>query len=395
LGAAHVVEGSVRHTGDRLRVTARLINVHSGYHLWSEAYDRTITDVFAIQAELSQAIVTALEPRVGKPSITVRREPEPRSLDAYHAYLQGRFHRYQWTADSIAKSVEAFTRALQCEPEYAEALAGLSEVLALSAIWSSVDPTTHIAKAREAATRALSVSPTSSRAHLSLAWIHMVYDWEWKAAEREVQQALQLNPGSADAYHLYGFVQAVTDRLDETAKSWARAQHLDPLSLLINTHMAIVPYFSRQYAVAEELLRNVLAMDRNFAEAHWNLAWMHERQGRYPEACRHLRTAIDLGGENPYLLGDLASVHALMGQTDETTRLVRQLESTFRRPHAAATSIAYVHLSLGDLAQANAWIDAAIEVRDTMVPWICLDPRFERLWSHPALDDLRRRMRLD
>jgi TolB-like protein/Flp pilus assembly protein TadD len=394
LGAAHVVEGSVRKAGDKLRVTAQLTVVESGYQLWSWVYDRTVTDVFAIQTELAQAIATALGQRIGVPLPSVPVEPEPRSLEAYRAYLRARFHRHQWTADGIAKSVEWSQRALELEPDYAEALAGLSEVLVLSTFWANVDPRSHIEKGREIATRALSISPSLVQPHVVLAWIHMIYDWQWEAAEREVQRALELNPGSVDAYHALGFVYAVTGRCEEASQTGALMLQLDPLSLLINTHVATLTYFRRDYAAAEAQLLKVLSMDRNFAEAHWILAWMNERQGRYQEALHHLGTAASLGGDNPYLLSDVGCVYALTGETVRAHDVVRQLESTFRRPHAAATAIAHVHLFLGELEQAYHWVDTAFEVKDTMVPWICIDPRYDALWSHPGLDDLRKGMGL-
>jgi TolB-like protein/tetratricopeptide (TPR) repeat protein len=382
LGAAHVLEGTVRKAGDKLRVTAQLIDVQSGYKSWSKVYERMMSDVFALQEELSSTIAGALGAQVVG-------ERRPKSIEAYQAYLMGRFHRHQWTVDGFGKSCECYERALQYDPEYAQALAGLSEAFALRAMMMDVDPGPYFSRAREAATRSLAITEHSALAHVSLGFIHNICDWQWGAAESAYRRALELNPGLAEAYHLYGILLAVLGRFDRASTVFTKARQLDPLSLVINTHGALVPYFSRDYDAAEVELQKVFAMDKNFPEVHWLLAWVREWRGQYHEALAHLQTAVELGGDNPVIRGDVGCVLALLGRREEAMEVIRALESTFRSPHIAATSIAHIYSYLGEPGPAHDWLDAAFDVRDTMLPWICGDPRWQGLWPHARLRQLR------
>jgi tetratricopeptide (TPR) repeat protein len=178
-------------------------------------------------------------------------------------------------------------------------------------------------------------------------------------------------------------------RFDRASTVFTQARQLDPLSLVINTHGALVPYFSRDYDAAEVELQKVFAMDKNFPEVHWLLAWVREWRGQYHEALAHLQTAVELGGDNPVIRGDVGCVLALLGRREEAMQVIRALESTFRSPHIAATSIAHIYSYLGEPGPAHDWLDAAFDVRDTMLPWICGDPRWQGLWPHARLRQLR------
>ena len=391
LGADYLVEGSVRKWGEQLRVTAQLIEARSGYQLWSQAYDETLTQVFAIQKAMAAAICAALGQALTA-SLTVSPGNEkPASMDAYRAYLRARFHRNQWTVEGFSKSVEYFEKALECEPDYVQALAGLAEVYTFRTIIGDVAPGPYFELARACALRAIALSHDSAQAHLSLAWIYHIYDWHWEAGDAEIRRALALEPSFAEAYHLNGIVLGLRQRVREASDSFVTALELDPLSLVINTHAALVPCFSGDFAAAEDLIRRALSMDPNFSEAHWTQACIYELQGQYHQALGEYQIAMQLSQANPFLLGEQACLHALLGDTQHARELLNQIEAACSVPHPAATVIARLYFLLCEHDKSNEWLGRAFEAKDVQLPWICSDPRYEGLWTLPRLQSFRQR----
>jgi adenylate cyclase len=391
LGADYVVEGSVRKSAEQLRVTAQLIEVRSGYQLWSQGYDQTLTQVFAIQQEIASAICAALGQALPTRPNALTAEGTPESMHAYRAYLRARFHRGQWTPEGASRSIEYFQKALEYQPDSVAALAGMAEAYTLRAISGDVAPGPYMELARGAAMRALSLSPDSAQAHLAMAWIYHVYDWQWQQGDAEIRDALALEPSFADAHHLNGILLGLRGRFREASQSFVTALQLDPLSLVINTHAALIPYVAGDFTKSEDQLRSALSMDPHFAEAHWMLGWIYERQQKYGEALNELQTAVQLSKENPNLLGDMACVHALMGDRRLARDLLIKLVGAGHPPHPAATAIARIHLLLDEPHESNAWLGNAFEARDVLLPWICGEPRYEGLWALPALQSFRQR----
>jgi Flp pilus assembly protein TadD len=239
--------------------------------------------------------------------------------------------------------------------------------------------------------RALALSPDSAQAHLAMAWIYHVYDWQWQQGDAEIRDALALEPSFADAHHLNGILLGLRGRFREASQSFVTALQLDPLSLVINTHAALIPYVAGDFTKSEDQLRSALSMDPHFAEAHWMLGWIYERQQKYGEALNELQTAVQLSKENPNLLGDMACVHALMGDRRLARDLLIKLVGAGHPPHPAATAIARIHLLLDEPHESNAWLGNAFEARDVLLPWICGEPRYEGLWALPALQSFRQR----
>jgi adenylate cyclase len=391
LGADYVIEGSVRKSSEQLRVTARLIDVRSGYQLWSQGYDETLTQVFAIQQEIASAICAALGQALPTRPILNTAQGKPASMDAYRAYLRARFHRGQWTADAAIKSIEYFHKALEYQPDYVPALAGLAEAYTLRAISGDVASAFYMELARTAAVQALALSPDSAQAHLALAWIYHVYDWQWEQGDSELRHALALEPSFAEAYHLKGIVLGLRGRFREASQSFVKALQLDPLSLVITTHAALIPYLAGDFTKGKEQLRSALSMDPHFAEAHWMLGWIYEREQKYGEALKELEIVVQLSNENPNLLGDKACVQALMGEKQLARELLGTLVKACEPPHPAATAIARLHFLLDEPQESEAWLGAAFEARDVQLPWICGEPRYEGLWALPSLQNFRQR----
>lgn len=390
LGASYVIEGSVRKAADRLRVNARLIDAESGYQLWSRTFDETIDDILGVQITIAAAIGTAFGAHVPLPPQTTAHDGL--RLEAYQAYLRGRFHRSQWTLQSIEKSIECFQFALASEPNSPALLGALSEACTIRAMLGDLAPAKHLASARDAAQRAIAIDEACAHAHLSLGWIHHLYDWQWASGQAEFERAIQLNPSFAEAYHLKGIFLALRRRIPEAEESFARALELDPLSLVIRTHTAMVPYFSGSFADAESRLAAAIDMDPRFPEAHWVLGLTYDSQGNYKGALEEFQRAIDLGGENPTLIADTAFVHIRLGELQAAHEILARLEDGFPRPHPAASSVARIYLALGERDKSNTWLGEAFESRDAMLPWACSDPRYKDLWTLPALSAFRQRM---
>lgn len=390
LGAQYLIEGSIRKSQSRFRVNARLIDAMTGYQVWSDAYDETPDDIFSLQTAIAGAIGAALgggnsrSPRQGVVGGL--------SIEAYHLYLRGRFHRNQWTLEGCEKSIACFEHALSLAPNSAQILAAVSEAEVLRTIVAAIPAPRHMGSARAAAERAIALDDRCAQAHLSLGWIHHIYDWQWDSGLAEFDRALAVNPNLAEAWHLKGLFLALRQRATEADEAFRRALELDPLSLVIQSHVALVPYFADKLDEAESRAQAARVMEPNFAEAHWVLGWIYEQQGRYREALDSFRMAVQFGGENPNLLGDIGFVHTRLEDSARAREIVVRLATSFPPPHPAASSVARVYLGLGERATANTWLEQAFEARDLMLPWACADRRYKDMWSLPAFSGFRQRI---
>ncbi len=390
LGAGYLLEGSVRKSDGHLRVIARLIDAKTGYRLWSRAFDKQLDDVFGIQIAIADGIVVALSLKQALPPVSRGREI---AAEPYFLYLKGRFHRNEWTLEGFEKSVECLHQALRQNPNSSQILAALAEVETNKSLLSgTVSNAKQIEQARAYAEQALRLDAHCAQAHLSLGWIHQLYDWQWQPAQEEYDRALALNPSFAEAWHLRGLSLAIQQRVGGADESFRRAIEVDPLSPIIRTHSALVPYFSGDLAEAESRVRAALISHPQVAEPHWVLGLILERRGAYSEAADHLRTAIRFGGDNPVILADLAFVYTRVGDFESARQIKSKLEAGFPRPHPAASNLARVCFGLGELDLSTAWLDEAFEARDFMLPWACVDPRYESFWKHPQICQLRERI---
>jgi tetratricopeptide (TPR) repeat protein len=391
LRAEYLIEGSVRKDQNGFRVNARLVDAGTGYRLWSHAYYGLLDDLFGIPTAIANGIATALSGQHAVLEATPKIQGH--APEAHQFYLRARFHRNQWTLEGFEKSVDYFQRALRVCPNSAQILAALSEAeINRSLLSGLVSNVTEVERARSYAQQALAMDDKCPQAHLSLGWIFQLYDWQWESAEAEFDQALVLNPSFAEAWHLKGIALAVQRRVSEAEESLRRAVELDPLSRVIQSHTALVPYFSDDLEEAESRITAALSLDARFAEPHWILGLIQERQGKYSQAIEELRLAIQLGGENPVILGDIAFVYTLLGDFQNARRIVAQLETGFPRPHPAASNLARVYLGLGEPETSNAWLEEAFAARDFMLPWACVDRRYENMWSLPGFSALRERI---
>jgi eukaryotic-like serine/threonine-protein kinase len=376
-----VLEGSVRKADNRLRINAQLINAADGYHLWSERYDRQMEDVFAIQDEITLAIVNKLKVTLlgGEREALVKRSTE--DVEAYNLYLKGRYFWNKRTETGYLKSLEYFRQAIDKDPTYAVAYAGIADSYDLLGWYGSPAPEEAFPRARAAAEKARELDPTLAEAHASLGWISANYDWDWTAAEGEYKRALELNSSYATAHQWYSEFLTYMGRHDESIAEGHKAQELDPLSIIINNDVGQVYYFARRYDEAIAQLRKTLEMDPDFAVAHYLLGLALAQKSQHDEAVEEGRIAATLAGEDDALiLSQLGVIYAVSGRDAKARQVLAELDELSREKYASPFPVALVHAGLGDNDSAFEWLGKACEKRDH---WV------ETLKVHPVLDGLR------
>jgi TolB-like protein/tetratricopeptide (TPR) repeat protein len=386
LNVATVLRGSVRRTPSRVRVTAQLIHAESGDYLWSEAYDRQMEDVFAIQEEMARAIVDALQLTLSSGGV---RKGE--NLACYQLCLQGRFLANKRTVDGLRRSVTCFEQAIVADP-CAAAYAGLADAYSLLVDYSLADPSEAVPKARAAAEKALALDPQSSAANVALAFIRSLFDWDWAGGEALYRRAIALNPGYSQARHWFGLdLLALLGRFDEALVEMEMARHLDPFSLIIGEGCGYVHMLRRDYPAALREYKKLVDLDPGFYKGWSSMGRVFCFMGRYKEAIAALEKARALGGNIPSTLSGLAHTLALAGRRVEAKAILDELHAM-----TGSNSLRYaiVHLGLGDGSAALDCLEAACERREMGVTALNVHPVYDPLRREPRFEKLLRRIKL-
>ena len=389
LEVASVLEGSVRKIGNRLRVTAQLIDVGTGYDLWSETYDRTMDDAFAVQDDITRAIVDRLKVRLleGDAERVATREPVP--ANAYNEYLRGRFLWNQRTSDSLLKSVGCFERAIAEAPTYALAHAGLADAYNMLGFYEHLPPRDAFPRAQAAARHALELDDKLGEAHAALAYSQFYFDWKFADAEQSLTRATELNPGYAIAYHYLGNLMASRQRFDESAAAFRKALTLDPLSLIINSGYSWSLYQAGRYEDALDQVGRALELDARFMLAHFWYGLILLALGRSGESIAPLERAVELSSRAAFVVAALAYASA---KTGDSTRARSLLEEVTSAKHAYVPSfdVALVYLALGETQPAVQNLERALEERSHSLVFLGSDARVAPLLSDPRVQAIRR-----
>lgn len=389
-----VVEGSVQRSGDRVRVTAQLIHAATDRHLWAQGYERSSRDALAMEEEVARAIAD---------EIRVKLTPEQRerltgahAVDpaAHEAYLQGRYYWNRLTAEALRKSRDYFQRAIDNDPTYAVAYAGLADSYTVLGFYSILPPSESFPLGREAALKALEIDDGLAEAHASLAFAKFYYEWDWPGAETEYRRAIALNPNYATGHHLYAVSLTQMGRFDEAAAEIQRAVELDPLSPIIGNTVAMVSYFSRRYDQAIEQLHRVLDRDPNFVISHLLLAESYIGKGSLDEAIAEMQKARALDPGNRHIAAWAAYAYAVSGRRADAQKILDELEATSGGRYTSATDIARVYAGLGENEAAFGWLQKALEEHDNWLTLLKVDPKFDKMRSDPRFSDLLRRIGL-
>jgi eukaryotic-like serine/threonine-protein kinase len=396
LKVATILEGSVRKAGSRIRVTAQLIKAADQSHLWSERYDREMTDVFAIQDQISQAIVEKLRVRLEGDRPLVKRQTE--NLEAYNLFLRGRHCILRGTQESLAKGKEYLEQAIALDPDYALAYAGMAEFYWMSAFWGLRDPKQFLPKAKSAAVEAASRDDTLAEVHALSGVVRGTVDFDWVGAEQEFRRALELSPASPIIRYKYGFFfLRPMGRLDEALSELRRAVELDPLSATYNICLAYLYYAREQYDLAIAQQRRAMDLDPGWYMPHWLLAIQYGNMGMFEEAIASGQKASELSGRNAPAVGILAWAYGLAGRPSEARALLEQLTTLRRTTYVPPFAMVAVFRGLGEVDQALEWLEKGVEERDLLVVTaLRSEPTYKTSFrGHPRYQALLRKMNLD
>jgi TolB-like protein/DNA-binding winged helix-turn-helix (wHTH) protein/Flp pilus assembly protein TadD len=393
LGVEAILTGRVTQRGENLSIGVELMNANDQTQMWGEQYDRKMSDLLAIQREIAREITEKLKLKVsGDENGPAKHYTE--SNEAYQLYLKGRFFWNKRTAEALKKSIEYFNQAIEKDPRFALAYAGLADSYVVPA--NRLPPREAMPKAKAAATRALELDETLAEAHASLGRVLVTYDWDWLGAEKEYKRAIELNPRYATAHQWYGGYLAVMGRSDEAIAERKRAVELEPLSPILNFELGLAFYYARDYDQAIEQFQKTLELDQNFPSAHNFLPAAYAQKGMYNEALAEFKKAIPLtrGSEWTLSRAGLGYLYAVTGKKSEARTVLNELKQASKQEYVPGTSIAFIYAGLGEKDQAFAWLDKGYEQRVFQLQWIKLEPRWDSLRSDPRFRDLLRRLGL-
>jgi TolB-like protein/Tfp pilus assembly protein PilF len=394
LGVRAVLAGRLLQRGDTLVVQTELVDVDKGSQLWGEQYNRKLADILTVQEDISQEISEKLRLRLTgeeKTRLTKRHIVNP---EAYQLYLKGRYYWNKRTEEGLHNAIEHFNQAIEKDPNYALAHAGLADGYISLGHYSLLPSKEAFAKAREAAAKALELDDTLGEAHNALAEMKEDYDWDWPGAEREFRRAIELNPGYATAHQWYGGLLSELGRHEEALAEIKRAQQLDPLSLIINTDHGRVLLYAGQDDLGIEQLRKTLEMDPNFAPAHYHLGFAHLRKGAFADAIAEFQRATTLSPNITFYKAGLGYAYARADKSAEARKLLSELEDLSRRRYVSWCDIAIIYAGLGEKDQAFTFLEKAYEQRDRGFVYMKVAPYLETLRSDPRFQDLLRRVGL-
>jgi len=378
-------------SGNRVRITAQLIEASTDRHVWAETYDRDLRDVLALQADVARAIAVQIR---GKLSPAPPHGASPLNPEAYELYLKGRYSRDEGTEDGLKLAFEYFQQAIEKDPQYAPAYAGLADSYALLPFYSETRPGEAFPKAKAAAMKALQLDATLAEAHASMAYVKTYYDWDWEGAEQEFKRTLDLNPNHADAHHAYSRFLASLGRLTEARAELERAQELDPFSLLVQANGGVISYFGRRYDEAIQELQKISELDPHFFVPHWGMGLCYEQKGKYEDAIAQFQKTIELSGRGANTIASLGHVFGLAGRPSEAQKILLELKARSKKRYVSSYQVALVELGLGYKDQAIRELETAFEERSTLLTCLKMDPRFDPLRSDSRFQDLLRRFGL-
>jgi TolB-like protein/tetratricopeptide (TPR) repeat protein/class 3 adenylate cyclase len=394
LEVSSVLEGNVQKSSDRIRVSARLINVADGSSLWANTFDEKFTDVFAVQDAISQKVADALALRLSgeEHKRLTRRFTE--NVEAYQLYLTGRYHWNKLTPPEITKSIEFFKKAIELDPTYALAYFGLADAYRSLAPTSEVPSKDTLPQAQAAATKALELDETLAEPHATLAFIHTWYDWDWSGAEREAKRAIELNPNWSFGHIAYAQMLSVTGRSQEAIAEGARAVELDPLSLIINALNGYHLHLARRDDEAIARLKKTVELDSNFWIAHQFLGMAYIEKKMYPEAISEFSQAVKLSGGNsePLALNGYASV--LSGDTAKGRAVLQELKSLESQRYVPPSNLALLSYVLGEKDEAFSWLEKAYQDRDIRLCRLKVDSKWDSMRSEPRFVEILNRLGL-
>lgn len=391
--AAMIISGSVRRAGERLRLTAQLIDGATGCYIWSESVDATLAELFPAQERVAEAIARRIEPELGdRRSSAASRKPNE-NLAAHNLYLQGRYHLNQRTEEGLRKALDFFEKSLVEDAEYAAAHAGLSDAYGLLAHYGVFGPAEVWTKAAASAAAAVMLDPNSAEAHTSLAHVKATQDWDWAGAEREFQRAISLDPRCATSHHWYAMsCLSPQGRLAEALDEMILAQALDPVSSIVARDLAVIHFYRRDFETALEQCDHTIELNPHFAPAYWILGVIQEQRKDFDESAAAFQRAVHLSPQTPRMHGALGRTFALSGGKTQALEVLKKLETYAGERYVSPLEFAWIQFALGETDLGFRWMQKALEDRSFDLISIKVDPRFDALKDDPRFETIARRM---
>ena len=388
-----VLEGTLQRVADRIRVTARLIDVRDGHSLWSDTFDEKFTDVFAVEDAIAQKVASALALRLNAEDRQRLTKRYTDNTDAYQLYLKGRFYWNKYTEEGWRKSIEFFKQATEKDPNYALAYAGIADSYSLLGEVGIVSPKEIFPQARLYAEKALKLDDQLAEAHLSLGIVKLFYDWDPPAAEPELARARELNPSDPQVHHFYGHYLEFVGQLPEATAELKRGVDLDPTNLIVNAEYGWTFYIRRQTDEAIAQYRKTLELDPSFVLGSVWIAQALEQKQMYAEALAELERARKIDNWS-WIVAEIGCVNAFLGKRDEARKIIAELTERATREYIDETLIVYIFAALGDKDQAFTWMEKGYQSRASNLPWLVMEPKFDPLRSDPRFGQFVRRIGL-
>jgi TolB-like protein/DNA-binding winged helix-turn-helix (wHTH) protein/Tfp pilus assembly protein PilF len=389
-----VVEGTVTRSGDRVRITAQLIDAVHDRHLWADTYEGDLRDILGLQDQVARAIAGQIRVHLTPEEqvrLTASHSVDPQAQDAY---LTGRYYWNRRAIEAVRKSCDYFRQAIDKDPAYAAAYAGLADCYSILGYYHYGAAAGTFALGKIAAQKALQMDESLAEAHASLAFDEHYYDFDWTGAEAEYKRAIELNPNYATAHHWYALYLSEAGRFVEAKAEIRRAHELDPLSPIIGNTIAAVYFYSREYDLGIEQLRRLLDEDANFVVAHDLLGQFYVQKGMYDAAITEFQKVRMLDPDNSSILLEIATAHALAGRKAEAMKVFHQVQGISKREYVPEYDVAQFYACMGQPDRAFEWLERAFKDRDRTLTGLGVEPLLDNLRSDPRFAELVRRVGL-
>jgi TolB-like protein/Flp pilus assembly protein TadD len=390
----YIIEGSIRRAGDRVRITAQLIQVSDQCHLWVEAYNRMVGDIIAIQTDVAARVARSLMLELLPSHQAGLNRSSTRDTVAYEDYLKGRYCWNRRTEEAFWKALKYFKSAIDRAPDYAPAYVGLADVYHITAFYSGIPPVRAYEKSQAAISKALKIDGGFAEAYTSMAYGKLLYEWDFAGAEKAFMHALELNPNHVTGHYWYALFLAAMERFDEAFVQIELAMELDPLSLVVHCHKAWILYFGRRYPEAIKQLLNAIEMDEDFGLARYFLGLVYLQTQEHANAAAQFSKARQLLNDHPAPLSGVAVAAALSGNKRLALEIIKKLEDVSKQGYATPYYMAVVQLGIGNTSEAFAYLEKACEERSAYMSNLKADPALDSLRTHRRFSKLLRRVGL-
>jgi TolB-like protein/Flp pilus assembly protein TadD len=389
-----IVEGTVLRSGKRLRISAQLVNARTDSHLWAESYERDLRDVLVLQAEVAGAIAKEIQVKLTPEEQAQLRRTRRVNTEAYELYLQGRYHWNKRNLGGLTNGAEYFQKAVDCDPTYAAAYAGLADSASRLGFWMDATPEEGCARGKAAALKAIELDNSLSEAHAALCYASVHYDFNIPVAEKAARRAIELNPRSEFALQGRALCLMQRGQAEDATAEIFRAVQIEPRSMVLQWNAATFLWFARQYDQSISQTQKILELDSNAAQAHWILALNLVQKKKYDHAVESMQQTVQISGPAPFYLGALGYVYAVAGSRDDALRVMNELHELSRRRHVSPHWIGLIYAALDERDEAFIWLDRAHQERAPWIAYAKAIPWFDNLRSDARFYCLLQRMNI-